>query len=271
MRRRYIREAALTDVGRVRDHNEDSLGVSQADNLYIVADGMGGHAAGEVASRLAVDELVRFFREEGDAARGAPRHLLARGIERANARIHEAGAANVARRGMGTTIVAMHINERVAHIAHVGDSRVYRLRGGELTQVTQDHSWFAELKANAHELDAETLAYAERYKNVITRALGMHGDVQVDVCDEPLEDDDLYLLCSDGLHDMIDDEQIAAILRAHMHDLELGCERLVEAANASGGNDNVTVMLVHVVSLAEREEAIRLADEETVAAEEQEE
>ena len=269
MRRRYLREAALTDVGRVRDHNEDNLGVSLRDNLYVVADGMGGHAAGEVASQIAVDVLIDYFREPGRedldvtrpgataATRPDRTHQLrlARGVEMANRRVHEMGQRSGDRRGMGTTIVALQVTERTVHIAHVGDSRIYRLRDERLEQVTQDHSWFAELQASADALDAETLSYAERYKNVITRALGMHETVEVDVCCEPLREGDLYLLCSDGLHDMVDDERITGIILEHLDDLELCCERLIAEANAQGGEDNVTVMLVQAASLAGIERA----------------
>ncbi len=275
MERRFLREAALTDVGRVRDHNEDSLGVSHGDGLYIVADGMGGHAAGEVASQIAVDSLIDYFEQSreqaAEPAQGVcaeecgARDRLAAGIKLANMRIHEEGASMAEQRGMGTTIVAMHVHGRTAHLAFVGDSRIYRWRDGDLDQMSRDHSWFAELMANAHDLDEDTLAYAERYKNVITRALGMSETVEVELRDAALERGDLYLLCSDGLTDMLDDDAITEILTTHRHDLDECCEQLVVAANEAGGDDNVTVMLVSIDDFDE--ESAMLHQASTVAEE----
>ena len=275
MTRRPSREAALTDVGRIRDHNEDNVGVLLSENLYIVADGMGGHAAGEVASQIAVDAVIDFFRlskaKESEEDVGCDDHCRERtrletAIELANLKIFEEGSQQANQRGMGTTVVALHLHETTAHLAHVGDSRIYRMRNGELEQVTTDHSWFAEVMANAKDLDPEMIAHAERYKNVITRALGMSETVEVDLRDEPIEQGDLYLLCSDGLHDMISDEKILSLLREHRTDLPLCCERLIEAANEAGGMDNITVLLVDTDSIFEKG---GLSDAPTVAGEEE--
>lgn len=278
MTRRPSREAALTDVGRIRDHNEDNMGVLLSENLYIVADGMGGHAAGEVASQIAVDAVIDFFKlskakEEDEGADGGDcddncreRTRLETAIELANLKIYEEGAQQANQRGMGTTVVALHLHNSIAHLAHVGDSRIYRLRAGELEQVTTDHSWFAEVMANAKDLDPEMIAHAERYKNVITRALGMSETVEVDLRDEKIEPGDLYLLCSDGLHDMLPDETILRLLCEHRTDLPLCCERLIEAANEAGGMDNITVLLVDTDTILEKG---GLADAPTVAAEEE--
>lgn len=275
MTRRPSREAALTDVGRIRDHNEDNVGVLLSENLYIVADGMGGHAAGEVASQIAVDAVIDFFRlskakeSEEDAEcddHCRERTRLETAIELANLKIFEEGSQQANQRGMGTTVVALHLHETTAHLAHVGDSRIYRMRHGELEQVTTDHSWFAEVMANAKDLDPEMIAHAERYKNVITRALGMSETVEVDLRDEPIEPGDLYLLCSDGLHDMLPDEKILSLLCEHRSDLPLCCERLIEAANEAGGMDNITVLLVDTDSVFEKH---GLSDAPTVAGEEE--
>jgi protein phosphatase len=275
MTRRPSREAALTDVGRIRDHNEDNVGVLLSENLYIVADGMGGHAAGEVASQIAVDAVIDFFRlskaKESEEDVGCDDHCRERtrletAIELANLKIFEEGSQQANQRGMGTTVVALHLHETTAHLAHVGDSRIYRMRNGELEQVTTDHSWFAEVMANAKDLDPEMIAHAERYKNVITRALGMSETVEVDLRDELIEPGDLYLLCSDGLHDMLPDEKILSLLCEHRSDLPLCCERLIEAANEAGGMDNITVLLVDTDSVFEMR---GLSDAPTVAGEEE--
>lgn len=264
MTQRSLREAALTDVGRVRDHNEDNMGVLLSQNLYIVADGMGGHAAGEVASQIAVDALMEFFQEPPE--RGARGAGLSDAIELANLKIFQEGAQQSSKRGMGTTIVAMRIQDEQAHLAHVGDSRIYRVREDQLEQVTTDHSWFAEVMANAEHLDPEMIAHAERYKNVITRALGMNDAVEVDVSEHELEPGDLFLLCSDGLHDMISDEKILETILEHRQDLSLCCERLIEAANRAGGVDNITVVLVDADAAVER---TSLGSDDTVARDEE--
>ena len=286
--RTQVVEASRSDVGRVRDHNEDNFGMSQERGLYIVADGMGGHAAGEVASKMAVEALLEVFKEvrAHQATEGGmggrdeveedtwtfeiPKawvldaNPLVGAIKVANHRIFEKGAQSEDTQGMGTTIVALSFKEDAIDIAHVGDSRVYRLRKGKLEQMTRDHSWYAELQANAEHLDAEALAYAARYKNVITRALGMRDNVDVDLRQERVEEGDLYLLCSDGLHDMIEDEEIGQIIRGNLTDLPAACDELIGAANAAGGSDNVTVMLVHCLTVHPSEESMRLLDRETV-------
>ena len=260
--------AARTNVGMLRDHNEDNLGVLKQQGLFVVADGMGGHAAGEVASQIAVETVLGCFESEGledasveegvggsfveetscgefeeseelpvDAAR------LESSIKLANLRIYEQGHQDQDHKGMGTTIVALKVAHGSAHLAHVGDSRIYLYRGGDLMHMTRDHSWFADLMANAHEFTPQTLAYAARYKNVITRALGMEASVEVDLGHVDLEEGDLFLLCSDGLHDMIEDDEIADIL-ARDEPLQNRCDALIQAANDAGGDDNISVVLI---------------------------
>ncbi len=271
-----LRAVASTNVGMLRDHNEDSLGMLEDQGLFVVADGMGGHAAGEVASQIAVDTLLEYFgltkkgfdesSEAGQTLEGADTEAIEReeyeesdvlandagkleaSIKLANLRIFEMGSKDRDRKGMGTTIVAMKVCEDHAHLAHVGDSRIYLCRDGELQHMTRDHSWFADLMANAHEFTPQTLAYAARYKNVITRALGMEASVEVDLARVDIEAGDMFLLCSDGLHDMIEDDEIAGILLTDST-LEERCEALITAANRAGGDDNISVLLIEAESL----------------------
>ena len=266
--------AAKTDVGMLREHNEDSLGMLAQDGLFVVADGMGGHASGEGASRIAIDTVLECFQDgidvsepeeglgfaktevlyggKGEVADEGASSMLESSIKLANLRIFETGTSEQAHKGMGTTIVAMKVSQGTAHLAHVGDSRIYLYRGGDLLHMTRDHSWFADLMANAHEFTPQTLAYAARYKNVITRALGMEASVEVDLAQVDLEDGDVFLLCSDGLHDMIEDDEIAEVL-SRDEALDDRCAALIRAANNAGGDDNISVILVEASSASQLE------------------
>jgi PPM family protein phosphatase len=234
-----------------RNHNEDAFLVLPDQQLYCVADGMGGHASGEIASRIAIEELSDFYqrtsRDEDltwpfkmDKSRNYEENRLATGIKLANARIYEAASSDPNYRGMGTTIVSLHFADDSVYVGHVGDSRAYCLRDGELRQVTEDHSllndYLKAKKLTAEEIDAFP------HKNVIVRALGMKDTVQVDI--EKLEprDGDLFLLCSDGLSGMVSDAALVAAVSAG-EDLEATCGQLIELANNAGGNDNVTCIL----------------------------
>ena len=247
--------AGASDVGRKRTHNEDAYLLLPEESLWCVADGMGGHASGEVAARIAVEEMAEFFRMTGrdedatwpyklDPARSYDENRLVTGVKLANLRIHERAGTDERLRGMGTTMVALACprDGEAALVGHVGDSRAYLLRGGALRQLTEDHSLLAEhLKAHALS-PAEIKAFP--HKNVILRALGMKPTVEVDVVRVPLEAGDLLLLCSDGLSGMVPDVRMAELLRAAHGDLKLAATELVQAANAAGGVDNVTVVLV---------------------------
>ncbi len=251
--------AAATDVGRKRDHNEDNLCVVADERLFIVADGMGGHEFGEVASQIAVETVASFFRETSqddeitwpfklDDERTYEGNRLSAGIKLANLRIREASSSSESQRKMGTTIVAMHVAGDVAHVAHVGDSRIYRVRGGVFEQITRDHSLWNQYMDSDEEITDEMREYIGRYKNVITRALGMHDSVEVDVFDHDLQTGDLFMLCSDGLTDMLDNDSILGLIDELGGDLDACCTQLVAAANEAGGVDNITVMLVRVDS-----------------------
>ncbi len=246
-----LRYAAKTDVGRVRNHNEDSFGLLPEDRVFVVADGMGGHESGEVASRLAVDTLTEFYAHTRDddatwpyrALRGlsADANRLVCAIRLANQRIYARSGADAGQRRMGTTIVAVAAVGDRAILGHAGDSRAYRIRDGRLEQLTRDHSFLEDMKrAYPGMSDEEQRAFP--HKNVITRALGMREDVEVEVQEQPLIPGDRLLLCSDGLCGLIDD---AALLEAGQYpDLQRACDDLVARANAAGGTDNVTVILV---------------------------
>ncbi len=247
--------SGTSDVGRKRNHNEDAYLLLPEENLFCVADGMGGHASGEVASRIAVEEMAEFFRmtgrdEEatwpyrGDPARTYDENRLLTGVKLSNLRIFERAATDHRLKGMGTTIVAVSFPRAgdALVVGHVGDSRAYLLRRGVLRQLTEDHSLLNDYKKTRQLSEAEVEAFP--HKNVIVRALGMRDHVEVDVLREPLEDGDVLLLCSDGLSGMVPDAQLAEITRAHLGDLRLASKALIDAANESGGVDNITCVLV---------------------------
>jgi PPM family protein phosphatase len=249
-----VRFAGDTNVGMTRPHNEDSLHLPVDERLVIVADGMGGHASGEVASRMAVDTVVEYFRETAeeqtltwpfkvDREGRAEVTRLITAVKLANLKIHEAAQRDPAHKGMGTTIVsALFLDDKIV-IGHVGDSRLYRLREGEISQVTEDHSLINDY-IKMKRMTAEEAA-SWPHKNVIVRALGMKDTVQVDVHTETPRLGDCYLLCSDGLSGMIADDKIREILLAE-HDLDRAAERLIAAANHAGGKDNITVVLARI-------------------------
>lgn len=238
---RDIQYAARTDVGLEREHNEDCLGVFEADRLFIVADGMGGHASGEIAATVAVDVIADVVRRShGDGL--APGERLARGIEQANARIHEAAVAGATLHGMGTTIVAAIVDGEAAHIAHVGDSRAYRLRRGELARVTRDHSLLQDyIDAMGGLSEEDQKLFPQR--NVLTRAVGVHETVEVARTTVELEPGDRLLLCTDGLHGMVDERTLRECLQG-IADLEELVATLIALANRGGGVDNITAVVV---------------------------
>ncbi len=248
--------AGNTDVGLKRTHNEDAFLVLPEEQLYCVADGMGGHASGEVASRIAVEEMAEFFRMTGrdeeatwpfrmDASRGYDENRLLAGIKLANLRIYERAQSDERLRGMGTTLVSAYFGRGGgAIIGHVGDSRVYLYRQGSLSQLTEDHSLLNDY-IKARRLSAREIE-AFPHKNVIVRALGMKGSVDVDLIHEEARDGDIFLLCCDGLSGMVPQARIAEILRGSRGDLKRANQQLIDAANEAGGVDNITSVLVQV-------------------------
>jgi len=247
-----IEASGLSDIGQTRSHNEDNFLVDAGEGLFIVADGMGGHQHGEVASRLAVDSIRRTV----TTAHGKPRPSADLRDDQANSsRLSDAVAGahdyvlgaiqdDVSLLGMGTTVVAMLIHDDIAAIAHVGDSRAYRLEDGRMELLTEDHTWVREQVSAGHL--SERQAREHPLRNVVTQALGGTGEVAVEVNEERLRPGQIYLLCSDGLTSMLEDVEIEAHLKSGQS-LERICRDLVQAANAKGGLDNVTVVLVKVL------------------------
>jgi protein phosphatase len=246
-----IEVAGQTDVGRKRQHNEDNFAIMAEHGLYVVADGMGGHASGEVASKMAVDTLQEFFSATADdpertwpykmdRTKGYEENRLITGIKLCNLRIYEHAQRNIKQRGMGTTLVALFAVEDGIYVAHVGDSRAYRIRGGQIEQLTEDHSLLNDYKKMKH-LTAEEIA-AFPHKNVIVRALGMKDTVKVDTRLETPQAGDVMLVCTDGLSGPVNDQAMLGILMEST-ELPVATERLIQAANAKGGPDNITCVL----------------------------
>ncbi len=246
-----IEVAGHTHVGMKRNHNEDAFLLMPEENLFCVADGMGGHSSGEIASKIAIEEISEFFRMTAkdhdatwpykmDKTRNYDENRLATGIKLANIRIYERASTEQRFKGMGTTIVSLYFASNLAYVAHVGDSRVYFWRDGTLKQLTEDHSLLNDY-LKAKKLTQEEIE-AFPHKNVIVRALGMKDTVQVDVTRIDPKEGDVFLLCSDGLSGMVPDTQIQEVLRS-AKELDKACTQLIDMANAAGGNDNVTCVL----------------------------
>jgi protein phosphatase len=236
--------AAVSDRGRKRPSNEDAFGYSIERGVYVVCDGMGGAAAGEIASSLAVDEVMRLF---ADRAADTPLEaLIDQAIAAANEAIYSRSQVNPKLNGMGTTMVALVVDERRVRVLNIGDSRCYRLRAGHLEQISQDHSLVDEQVRLGRMTPAEALRSPLR--NVITRALGTQSRITPDIFELEAEAGDLFLLCSDGLIRELPDPKIESLLSVEpartgspLADL---CNRLVESANEAGGGDNITCLLV---------------------------
>jgi serine/threonine protein phosphatase PrpC len=244
---------AVSDVGRKRKGNEDSLVANPEQRLFVVADGMGGHAAGEIASKVAVDSINEFVCLTGgdeevtwpfglDDTISYDGNRLKTAVRFANRKVLEATKEKSEYEGMATTVAAVLVDGASANLGHVGDSRIYLFRGGELSQLTSDHSWVNEQLQNGI-ISAEQ-ARTHPLRNVVTRALGGKADLQVDMQTHPLASGDILLLCSDGLTTMVPDEHIARILSDAAGDIEKGADELVAEANARGGEDNITVLLL---------------------------
>lgn len=239
---------AQTDPGRVRENNEDSVAFDEATHLGVLADGMGGYNAGEVASGMATafikSELARWLSQAGPQANaGQVRRAIEICVANANRSIFNAANANAQYSGMGTTLVVGLFQGATLMLGHIGDSRCYRLRGHELLQITRDHSLLQE------QIDAGLLTPAQAAvspnKNLLTRALGVEDAVMLELCEHQVEAGDIYLMCSDGLSDMVEDAGMARILQEGSSLAQMAQE-LVFRANENGGRDNITVLLTQV-------------------------
>jgi protein phosphatase len=243
----------LTDVGRKRKGNEDSLFVNPEQNLFVVADGMGGHAAGEVASQIAVDSINEFVCLTGgdeeitwpfglDESISYDGNRLKTAIRYANKKVLEATKERSEYEGMATTVAAVLVDGDTANLGHVGDSRIYLHRNGETSLLTNDHSWVNEQVVSG--VISADQARTHPLRNVVTRALGGKVDLLVDMQAHKMQAGDILLLCSDGLTTMLPDEEITQILEEAAGDVERAASELVAAANAHGGEDNITVLLI---------------------------
>ena len=232
--------AALTDRGRKRPTNEDAFGFSVEHGVYVVCDGMGGAAAGEIASSIAVDEILGRLTVHREAGASLP-GVAEKAISAANQAVFTRAQRNQRLNGMGTTVVALVVEERRAWVLNVGDSRAYRMRDGRFEQVSLDHSLVEEQVRMGRMSHSEALRSPLR--NVITRALGTQSSVTTDCFELEAEPGDVFMLCSDGLTRELSDEDIAAILKCNLA-LEDRCARLIAAAKRAGGHDNITCVLV---------------------------
>ena len=243
-----------TEVGNVRTNNEDSLAQDASLGLLVLADGMGGYNAGEVASAITTATILQIMRAqlpkiasgERDPATGYRREsaLLKSAVETAHQAVLSRASIDPSCAGMGTTVVALLVHRGLVTIAYVGDSRAYRYRGGGLVQITRDHSLLEELVASG-QYSREDASKLVR-KNIVTRALGVEPEINVDIIEEPAQIGDLYLLCSDGLTDMTSDEQIQQIMEIRGFKLELLSRALVNLALQGGGKDNISVALARI-------------------------
>ncbi len=257
--------ANFSDIGQKRPHNEDSTGSDERLGLAILADGMGGYKAGEVASAIAVTSIMHSVRTglpklrrggqtAGDSGYRDQSLLLKQAISEANHSIFKIAQNEASCRGMGTTVVVLLLQGDQLSIAHVGDSRLYRLRDERLEQVTADHSLIQELVSRG--LYTREQAVAHTPKNLVTRALGIESTVEVDILEETVREGDIYLLCSDGLNDMVNDEEIRLTLRKYSANLVQSARELVRLANSKGGRDNVSVILVRKLGASNRKGSI---------------
>ncbi len=268
-----IRTFGMTDVGKRRERNEDSFLINDDLKLLIVADGMGGHLGGEYASKLAVNTVEHIIKDlEADPEmtlqegvrfkQGDYSGYLRYAIQNASQQIFEKAMSDTTLRGMGTTTVAMLFRHNKVYIANVGDSRAYRIRKGKIQQITKDHSLVGEqIRAG---IISEDDARAHRLKNIITRSVGFQEEVDTDVDIRVVKAGDTYLLCSDGLSNLVEDHEIGEVIESN--DLETACRHLVDIANERGGDDNITIAIAVVEGLNDDDTETLDADDATIEA-----
>jgi protein phosphatase len=251
-----VRCVGLTDTGKVREHNEDTIAADADIGLLVMADGMGGYNAGEVASGIAVKTIVNLVREsleredldaprDGATGLSRPSIILRDAINRANKIIFQTAKTQPQCEGMGTTVVSALFFDNQVSIAHVGDSRLYRLRSNKFEQITMDHSLLQELVDRGFYSPAEAQRAAN--KNYVTRALGVEPNVDVEIQEQPVTKGDVYVLCSDGLSDMVENDDIHLTINTFGANLDTVAKQLIQLANDNGGRDNVSVVMAQVV------------------------
>ena len=251
-----IASCGITDIGRKRQKNEDSYLVNDKIHLYVVADGMGGHAGGEFASKIAVSTVEEIIKGNDVPVTQQASYLasdhseseegkLRRAITQAGSKICQRAIEEPELRGMGTTATVLYFDDSKAYVAHVGDSRAYCIRGGSIIQITEDHSLVNEqLKSG---LITEEEAKTHQLKNIITRSVGVQEEVEVDTIVWDVQNDDTYVLCSDGLSNMVQNEEIRALVSEN--ETEEAARKLVELANDRGGDDNISLILVKILKI----------------------
>jgi protein phosphatase len=242
-----VRISGITDVGAVRQNNEDAIAYQANQGLAILADGMGGHNAGEVASQLAVETVERLLLDA--IGNDAPDYdeLLTDAVNRANSAVYERSKLVADCNGMGTTLVVACFDGDQAHIANVGDSRLYLYRDSGLSQLTRDHSLVAEMVDKGFMSPEE--ARESPQKNIITRAIGLQSGVEVDLYEQGLRPGDLYLLCSDGLSDVVEEDAIQGCIEENISDIDALSQQLVDKALQAGGPDNISVIIVQLQAI----------------------
>lgn len=251
--RAQVKIAGFTDIGMRRAHNEDHIGFNQNLGIAVLADGMGGHQAGEVAAQMAVKSVLESLQtlikrqNTGPITSSQLLEYVSHTISDSNCKIFQAAEAREERKGMGTTVVAAVVNGSRCYAGHVGDSRLYLFRSRSLTRMTRDHSLVQDLIDKGFYTEAE--ARNAHVGHVVTRALGTRSDVEVDMIYHDLELDDILLLCSDGLSDMVPDWQIEETLAESHEDLNETARNLIKLANRHGGKDNISVILMQVQSI----------------------
>jgi protein phosphatase len=253
--RSKIRCVGLTDTGKVREHNEDTIATDADIGLLVLADGMGGYNAGEVASGIAVKTVLNLIREQveredltvldRESGMSRPSIILRDAIHRANKIIYQTARSQPQCEGMGTTIVAALFFDNKISVAHVGDSRLYRLRNSRFEQVTMDHSLLQELVDRGFYSAEEAQRAAN--KNYVTRALGVEPNVEVELQEAPVQKGDVYILCSDGLSDMVEDDDIHLTISTFSANLDTVAKQLIQLANDNGGRDNVSAVMAQVL------------------------
>lgn len=249
-----ITYAMATDTGRVRSNNEDAIGADDDLGLLVLADGMGGYKAGEVASGMTVASVIDTVRNQlpglpdmqhaGDATHSPHAALLREAVETAHTSVYHVSRSQKQCEGMGTTAVVLLFRDDCIAVASVGDSRLYRVREGTMEQVTRDHSLVQELIDRGFYSADE--AQTKVARNIVTRALGIEAEIEVDVIEEPTQSGDVYLLCSDGLSDLLSDDAIALTLNRFAANLDHAVEELIRQANEAGGKDNISVIAARV-------------------------